>query len=29
MPDQPAYVHQKYVAAKRLTGQEIKEQIEE
>ena len=28
-PDQPAYVHQKYVAAKRLTGQDIKEQTEE
>ncbi len=28
-PDQPAYVHQKYVAAKRLTEQEIKEQAEE
>jgi len=28
-PEQPAYVYQKYVAAKRLTEQEIKEQTEE
>ena len=28
-PDQPAYVYQKYVAAKRLTEQEVKAQTEE
>lgn len=28
-PEQPAYVHQKYVAVKRLSEQQIKEQTEE